>query len=223
MNPPLPPIDAAYWISNRLSCSQLLLILSYVFLKSRLPSSIGDYRQLEDIIHREPNEWQPHVGEDYLLGAYQKDWLALDSAEHAAWEGIRESMIQQYPLISNISSEDLREYLIYLLSRIEQISAQGCNTLWRPPRTRSIALDRRACLTLIGLSLEVTSVPLCNNEWHSIDDMRSQLQKSPLFPNEIPLSQLESGCDSLDMLLSHEEDRLVGAHHRKLVHIQRGL
>ncbi|KAJ5117689.1 hypothetical protein N7448_011321 [Penicillium atrosanguineum] len=223
MNPliPLSDFEAAYLISGRLRFPQLLLIVCYVFLDSCLPSSIGDHRQLQDIVRRRKIEWQPSVGQEGISEMKQRGWLEADAASRAAWDSIRESMMQQHPLVSDVSSQDLREHLRYLLSSIEQISAQGLHAFWpqRPrPRAPTIPLGSRGCLALLCASLAVTSTPRGNSPFweigwsggpQAIEEMLFQLHQSPLFPNEIPLHELESALHSLDILWSREDARVA--------------
>jgi hypothetical protein len=122
--------DAAFFIAECLSFSQLLFLLSYVFLESCLPAIMGDPRQIQDIIYCKERDWEPRIGREGFLEMKQKSRQDTDSETRRAWKNIREHLMQQSLVSVNVSGEELREQLCHLLCCIEQISSQGLNALY---------------------------------------------------------------------------------------------
>lgn len=217
MDTPLgtPSSQAPSVIHGRLSFSQLLLILCYTHLRSCLPSTVGDHRQLHDVLRRQHRDWVPSIGGEDLSEMKQTQWCATDQATRDAWKQIRGSNCSQNVFPPGISAAELRSHLCSLLCQIEQISAQGLNALHTrrdlcaAPKTH---LDSRGGLTLLCMSVSVYSVPCDIATFGYVDDpgamrlMLKHLQRSPLFPDVLYPDQLESVLDSLELLFCSGDD-----------------
>jgi hypothetical protein len=205
--------DPTFLINGRLSFSQLLLLLSYVLLESSLPAKTGDTRQLKDIICRNRNDWCPQIGQDIYPQMKQISWHTMSQETREAWGEIREYLVQQNLINPTVSSKELRVYLCQLLCHIEQISAQGLNTLCDQTTVPGIEmppLSEKASLVLVCRSVCVLSTPggsvplrslLADPNQHLIREMGSQLRTSPLFQDGVSLYQLWDAFASLDLLL----------------------
>ncbi|KAJ6070714.1 hypothetical protein N7467_012033 [Penicillium canescens] len=205
--------DPTSLINARLSFSQLLLLLSYVLLESSLPAKTGDIRQLKDIIRRNRNDWRPQIGQESYPEMKQISWHTLSLETREAWGEIREYLVQQNLINPTVSSKELRVYLCQILCHIEQISAQGLNTLCDQSAVPGIEmppLSEKASLVLVCRSVCVISTPggsvplrslLEDSDQHLIREMGSQLRASPLFRDGVSLYQLWDAFASLDLLL----------------------
>lgn len=115
--------DPSALICPRLSFSQLLLLLSYVLLESSLPGKIGDFRQIQDILGRNEDDWHPQIGEETYPDMNRRAWNEIGRETRQAWREIREYMVQQNLIDSIVSGREIRALLYQLLRDIEQISA----------------------------------------------------------------------------------------------------
>lgn len=217
MDTPLgtPLFQAPSGIHGRLSFSQLLLIICYSHLRSCLPSTVGDHRQLHDLLWRQHRDWVPSIGGEDFFKMKQTQWCATDQATRDVWRQIRGWNRSQEIFPPGISAAELRSHLCSLLCRIEQISAQGLNALHTrrdlcaAPETH---LGSRGSLTLLCMSVSVYSLPWNTATFDYVDDpcamrlMLENLQRSPLFPDILYLDQLESALDSLELLLCCGDD-----------------
>ena len=208
--------EPAVSIAGRLSFSQLLFIISYVILESSLPASLGDSRQLNDILNRKKADWEPYIGRESFSDMKSRPWQSLDQGTRQNWAMIRNDLIQWGYIESNISVDALRRCLCRILRRIEQISSQGLNAL--QPRSESTSpstiIGEKANLVLIGISLSITLSPVEMDTLLSytlgpeyvLREMFSRLDESPLFAEGIALCRLRSAMESLGTLLAQEDD-----------------
>ena len=217
MNTPLgtSSSQAPSLIHGRLSFSQLLLILCYIHLRSCLPSTVGDYRQLHDLLCRQDRDWVPCIGGEELSEMKQKHWCTTDQTTQRVWEQIRKWTLPQNVFPPGISAAELRSHLCSLLCRIEQISAQGLNALQTRRDACSVPgapLGSRGGLTLLCMSVSVFSIPCEITTFGFMEDpcavrlMLKHLQQSPLFPDVVYPHQLKSALDSLELLLCGGDD-----------------
>ncbi|OQE16784.1 hypothetical protein PENSTE_c023G01590 [Penicillium steckii] len=204
--------SAASLIHARLTFKQMLLILSYVLLESSLLASIGNTGQIQDILAREEEDWNPHIGEETYPDMIRTPWNKTSRETRRAWGEIRQYMMQQNMIDSTTSGADLREMLGHLLLQIERLSAQGLNTM----RSRRVTLDmpgmpfsERGILVLICMGVSVTTTPggsvslralLADPDQSIIQEMCSSLPRSPLWNTGVSLYTLRDAFKSLDEL-----------------------
>lgn len=213
----ISPPGANSTITTRFSFHQLLLLLSYVSLESSLPAAIGDTRQLEDIIRRSDEDWDPQVGLESFADMKGKTWQQLCWDTHRCWEQIHNYLAQYRFINSTISCDQLRNHLCYLLCGIEQISAQGLNaTCLQLPNH---LLGEQGSLALICISLSVIPIPgqmvplrslLVDSNQCLIKEMCILLQESPLFQARIWDYQIREALSSMEMFFSRGEENGLG-------------
>lgn len=204
--------SAAALIHARLSFRQILLALSYVLLESSLLASIGNTGQIQDLLARPEEDWNPHIGEETYPSMIKTGWNETSRATRRAWGEIRQYMVQQNFVNSTISDSDLREMLGQLLLEIERISAQGFNAAWNR-RTDldmpDMPFSERGILALICMSVSVITTPggsvslgalLADPDQSVIQEMCFNLPGSPLFHNGISPGTLRDAFSSLDEL-----------------------
>ncbi|GIK07675.1 hypothetical protein Aspvir_003341 [Aspergillus viridinutans] len=205
---------AACSIAGCLSLPQLLLVTTYTFLRSCLPFQTGDHGQILDILRREEKDWWPRIGSEGLSELISRNHEARDTRMDRIWEEIRSTLIQGHCCFS-VSSQDLRDQLRYILSNLDQISANGSSTRqeqWlSPPKT---PFGRRGTVVLVCFSLSVVpsgSMPPVHWEPDNstLKDMLRHLNQSPLFSNGITLNELCTALSSLDLLFSYEDKRVT--------------
>jgi hypothetical protein len=215
------PMDPASITASRFSFKQILLLLAYILLDSSLPARLGDTRQLRDIISRDRTQWNPQIGEEGFHEIKEIPWEACSPATRRYWEKIREYLLSERLVYSEVSSQDVRENLRNFLCRIEQISSQGLHALCTPRSALAVPkkqLGVRASLVLICLSVSVTSTPhestlgtlLSHLNEEGIRKMASEIQQSPLFWFGIGPSHLWDTLWSLELRFSGEDDQDPG-------------
>lgn len=213
-----PRPDAAAVIPTRLSFQQLLVLIAYVCLECSFPATIGDTRQLEDIIQRDGKGWDPQVGLERLPDMKCKRWQDICLDTQRCWNKLHNYLSQQNAIDSTVSSQQLRDHLCDLLRGIEQISAQGLNALCsqRPvSRLPSSLIGERGNLVLVCVSLSVITTAgehvrlrslLMDPERQLIKEMCQQLRGSAVFQNGITENRLWKALASVDLLFAGEED-----------------
>ncbi|KAJ5737357.1 uncharacterized protein N7483_002482 [Penicillium malachiteum] len=207
-------------IPGRCSFSQLLLIFSYVVAESGLSAVLGDHRQCYDLISQNEEDWVPRVGPETFHEMRHNGWDQIDQDTRNDWEIVRLWMHES--LICDVSAQQLRNHLCCLLTRIEQVSAQGINVLYAPKMfsgTLDSKIGAQTSLALICISLSVTPTTYEKFSQSAIWScptklMRSKLQRSPLFSNQIYQSDLDAATNSLFMILRETDFQMkrVGPH-----------
>ncbi|KAJ5291484.1 hypothetical protein N7478_000735 [Penicillium angulare] len=203
-------------LPGRFSFSQLLLVISYVFLQRCLPAKNDDSRQLRDIIRRAEDDWTPQIGREGLIEMKRKSWQQCDQETQQVWTTLRDDMMRQNILKSSLSAEKLRHRLRCILCRIEQVSAQGLNALCTPKEClERPRISVYESLSLICRSLAVMSVSWSNDQaWsapfdvlsHTITEILNDLRRSPLFSDGLSGPELEASLNSLSMALYCENE-----------------
>lgn len=207
--------DAAGSIAGRLSFSQILLLTTYMFLRSCLPFRMGDDRQILDILRREERDWQPRIGSDGFSELMSLNHDIKVPRVNGTWEEVRNALIQDHCQL-RVSAQDLRDQLRYILHKLEQISSEGLNTITEkgkrlPPPKKPFG--SRGTMVLLCFSLSaVPSGTLPPVHWEPDDattDMVRHLNQSPLFRGGISLHELRTALASLELLFSCEDDRVT--------------
>lgn len=211
---PATHASPTYLIAGRLTFTQLLLVTTYTFLRSCLPFRTGDDRQILDVLRRNEKDWRPRIGSEGVSALISRNHEAGDSRSDWNWEEIRRTLIQAHCRLP-VSTTDLRDQLRYILNQLEQISADGLNTITEnaqrlPPKK---PFGSRGTVVLLCFSLSVVpSGPLPPFHWElddsTIKDMMRHLNKSPLFPDGISLHELRTALSSLELLFSCEDIRV---------------
>lgn len=195
--------------------SQLLLLLSYALLESSLPARNGDVRQIDDVCSRKENGWEPQIGGEAFTEMTQTLWEKTSPETRRAWHDTRSYLLQQDLVDDTVSTKQLRRYLCQLLWWIEQVSAQGLNALCSPSNGTDVPellpLTEKGCIVLVCVSVSIIATPgsivslrslLDDPYQHIIREMQPQLEKSPIFPNQISREELWNAFASLESIIS---------------------
>ena len=182
---------------------QLLLVLNYLFVSVMLP---GDDGVLWCIIHRCESDWE----RSFVLQSESLLWWSVT---------VRNTLAHAEDLHS-MSLEDLEFQIGYILFILGQHSSPKPSLLrtyerpdppYRPFGVRaSIALICHAFMGISATEMEgYESKEIWTHDQDAFFTMASRLQKSPLFPAEVPVPQLQSMILSLQRAFQLEEIRVA--------------
>lgn len=215
-----PPVHPTNLINSRLSFSQLLLILSFIFLQSCVQPQPSDCHPLQEISQRKEEDWEPHIGPDRLFQTAKNSSQAINKDIKKVWGVIHEWIGENNLSNLKITEEHLREYLYRLLYQVERVSTQGADATFRETptdRASQTDLGSRVNMMLICASLSIIS-PLCSEisfipplrwesrtlllEWEFDKPLLEALHTSPLFPGGVLTHELRDALDLLAMTFS---------------------
>lgn len=196
-----------------------MLLISYILLQSSLSARLGDRRQFEDILSRHEIDWYPRVGEEGFTEMKDNDWGSISPQTRGCWEIIRDYLLQERLVHASISSQDIRTHTCDILCRIEEMSSHSLNAVITPRAAFPVQVTRlgeRACLVLVCLSVCVTSTPVESGQgslFTSLNEQQMQqmvmeIQRSPLFPNQLTSRELWVLLESLEMLFCKDDQYL---------------
>lgn len=201
-------------IAGHFSLPQLLLVITYMFLRTCLPFRTGDHGQIIDILRREERDWWPRIGSEGLSELISRNHEARDTRMDRVWEEIRSTLIQDHCCFP-VSAQDLREQLRYILSNLDQVLGDRSSTRqtqWLyPPQT---PVGSKGTVVLICFSLSVVpsgSMPpvLWAPDNSTLKDTLRHLNQSTLFSNGIALNELCVVLSSLQLLFYYEDERVA--------------
>lgn len=142
-------------------------------------------------------------------------WEKTSPETRRAWHDTRSYLLQQNLVDDTVSTKQLRRYLCQLLWYIEQVSAQSLHALCSPFNGTDVPdllpLTEKGCIVLVCVSVSIIATPgssvslrslLDDPYQHIIREIQPQLEKSPIFPNQITREELWNAFASLESIIS---------------------